>query len=102
MILFGYIAWQSFELTATGRYTVATTTGQNGKFVEFKLNVHEQEYNSSYPIQKYDVEINGGRYFVKYLPSDPTVCEALWDKPVPECINNPDPEGWVKIPECSE
>lgn len=40
----------------------------------------------------------GGRYFVKFSPTDPTNMEILFDKPVPDDIFNAPDTAWSEIP----
>jgi hypothetical protein len=100
IFFFVYISVQRSKLASNGRYTIGTTIAQNGKFISLKFKVNGQEFVADHNRLKYSPEERDGRYFIKYLPSDPEVNEVYWDKPVPDCIGEAPPEGWKEIPKC--
>lgn len=100
VFIFIYIGKQRSDLSVKGKYTVGVTQGRQGKFITTKLVVDEREYTTNHDVLKYDPKEREGRYFMKFLPSDPEVNEIYWDKPVPDCIGNIPPKGWEEIPKC--
>jgi hypothetical protein len=90
------------NLNVDGRYTVAVTTGQTaasrGPWISFVFVVNGTEYKGEQRSLKYRPEIQHGRYYLKFLPSDPSIYEIYWDKPVPKSIVVTPFEGWSKIP----
>lgn len=94
-----YISSKQTELESNGRYTIGETHGQNGKFIRYTFKVERKEFSSEYPILKFSPLVNGGRYYVKYLPSDLSISEIYWDKPVPDHIVEAPLEGWSRIPQ---
>ncbi|MBS1558362.1 MAG: hypothetical protein JST69_06495 [Bacteroidetes bacterium] len=88
------------KLSAHGKYTVGITLGRHGKFIDFKFYVNGKEFKNDNPVQKYNPEERDGKYFVKFLPSDPDVNEIFWDNPVSDCIGEPPADGWEEIPKC--
>jgi hypothetical protein len=44
----------------------------------------------------------GRRFYVKFLKDNPSRSYILDEKPVPDCIKEPPPEGWQVIPHCMD
>jgi hypothetical protein len=86
------------NLRANGRYTIGLTVGQNGKFIRYRFSVNGVQQVNENQRLKYSPVINGGRYFVKYLPSDLTVSQIHFDKPVPHTIVEAPEDGWPSLP----
>lgn len=86
------------KLKDEGRFTIGTTYGSNGKFVKYKFSVEGVVYEDEGQKLKFPVITDEGRYFVKYLPSDLTISEIYWDKPVPDSIKESPQGGWDSIP----
>ena len=65
----------------------------------YKFNVNGQPFENGAPSGEEDLIVEGGRYFVKFLPSDPKVARINWDKPVPEDLKESPSEGWEVLPD---
>lgn len=97
--IFVFIGLKRYQLQVGGRYTIGVTTGRDGKFVKYKFQVSGIEYESKGAVLKYSPIERGGRYLVKFLPSDDiSMSEILWEEPVPESLLKAPEEGWTKIP----
>lgn len=99
----GISVLDNIKISRNYRYTIAATVGwtrtAKGPFVNYKFFVNGKNFESSAPAGKDTLILEGGRYFVKFLPTDPNVSIIIWNKPVPSYIKDPPMEGWVKIPE---
>jgi hypothetical protein len=60
--------------------------------------VNNKSYENNASVGKDTIDVNSGRYFVKFLPSEPTVNRILWDQPVPDYIMEAPIEGWTEMP----
>jgi hypothetical protein len=94
--------FQNNDLNSKGRYTIGITVGESvvsrGPWIKFKFEANGSEYFSEQRSLKYRPTINGGKYYVKYLPSNPEINEIYWDRPVPETTKDAPSEGWIEIP----
>ncbi|MBL6445139.1 hypothetical protein JMN32_02390 [Fulvivirga sp. 29W222] len=45
------------------------------------------------------MNIEGGRYYLKYHPDNPELREVLWNKPVSDTVGKAPKEGWKELPE---
>ncbi|MCE7864794.1 MAG: hypothetical protein DYG99_14740 [Bacteroidetes bacterium CHB5] len=90
------------QLSLNYSYTVGTTIGyrktSKGTLIDYKISVNNIEYDGTRDMLKYNPNTKGGRYYVKFLPSDPTINRILWDQPVPDHITEAPPDGWSEIP----
>lgn len=98
----GYMSYKKIQLSKDHRYTVGHTMNgrstHKGYTIDYYFIVSEKRYEASrYPENKV-INERDGRYFLEFLPSDPTVNRILWDQPVPDHITEAPPEGWAEIP----
>jgi hypothetical protein len=96
------IAYDDFRLSQNQRYTIGTTIGWKrtgkGPVIKYKFSVQGQSFESSGSSGSDTIELEGGRYFVRFLPKDPTVSRIILDMPVPPNIVAAPTEGWRDIP----
>jgi hypothetical protein len=82
-------------------FTIGYTNGSHktskGVIIEYYFVINKVKYKGSRDALKYEPVSEGGRYFVKFLPNDPSVNRILWDKPVPEQIQLAPIDGWRDI-----
>ena len=95
-----YIARQRNKLNSNGRFTIGTTINRQGKFVSVRIIVGNKEYKTNHNTLKYTPLERDGKYFVKFLPSDPDVNEIYWDREAADCISDPPADGWAEMPKC--
>ena len=93
---------QQSRLNNSGKFTIAHTVGSEfasrGPLIKIKFIVKGIEYSGKKRSLKYNPIIYDGRYFIKYLPSDPEINDIYWDKPVPDSLQFAPDEGWKSIP----
>jgi len=96
--------WRKHELNAGSRYTITTTIRQfrtlkSGLIIEHFYFVNNKKYVETYNKNEYlNIIYPNGRYLVKFAKSYPSISEVLWEKPVPDSIKEPPPEGWEHLP----
>ncbi|MBX2897720.1 MAG: hypothetical protein KF763_19925 [Cyclobacteriaceae bacterium] len=98
------IGYDDFRLSNDQRFTIGSTLGWKrtgkGPVIAYRFSVNNKSYENNASAGKDTVDVDSGRYFVRFLPSDPTVSRVMWDSPVPACIGEPPPNGWADIPSC--
>ena len=97
-LIIGWISYKQSRLDHEGRYTVGTTEGRNGKNVKFVFQVNGITYHGEYPIQRASPDVSGGRYLVRFLPSDPGVNRIDFSREFKFRPAIPD-SGWEKFDE---
>ncbi len=89
------------ELEANRKYTICYTMGLKGTssvtYIKYEYFVGEVKYEQL-GISKNNVVVKGGRYYVSFLPNNPTINEVQWDIPVPEEVIDVPPDGWDAPP----
>lgn len=93
--------YRSCTVQKDGRYTIATVYkiegARGGSKIHIEYYVEEIRYTGSYiSDRKIDKKI-GRRFFLQYLPSQPSRCyiEGIL---VPDSITKAPPEGWKELP----
>lgn len=105
LLYIGYRLAFSVELKMNHRYTVGTIIGfqqtSKGIYVDYEFKVNSVTFTSAkQPTNEGPASRREGRYYVKYLPRDPSaISDILWDKPVSEKIVDIPINGWEEIPE---
>lgn len=105
LLYIGYRLAFTVELKFNHRYTVGTIIGfqqtSKGIFVDYEFKVNSVTFTSTkQPTNEGPSSIREGRYYVKYLPRDPSaISDILWDNPVSEEIVDIPINGWAEIPE---
>jgi len=105
LLYIGYRLAFTVELKMNHRYTVGTITGyqrtSKGLFVDYEFKVNSVTFTSTKrTTNDGPSNIREGRYYVKYLPRDPSaISDILWDKPVSEKLDDIPINGWAEIPE---
>jgi hypothetical protein len=98
------IFYDDYRISSNHKYCIGITKGWKrtgkGPTVYFEYTIGGEVFKSSAKSGKDTVILNDGKYFVKFLPSDPSVSRIMWDKPVPACIGGSPSDGWTKIPMC--
>lgn len=99
----GYMSFQKFQLRYYKRFTIGITLQNRptlkGRVIDYYYLVNGVRYENSRHADTNPILEKDGRYYVEFLPSDPTVNDILWSKQVPEHIKKVPPEGWKKIPQ---
>ncbi len=103
LLWIGYTLGMRYDLNRNYRITIAETSGKRpthkGVRIDFKFKVGSTEFiGSKDPTTEGPEKVVGGRYFIKYLPSDPQVNDLLWNSPVPSHILEAPVDGWDEIP----
>lgn len=98
----GYMSYKKIQLSKSHTYTIGFTVNgrstHKGYTIDYYFMVHGKRYESSkYPENEF-IKEKDGRYYLEFLPTDPSVNRILWDQPVPDHITEAPPEGWSKIP----
>jgi len=97
-----WIEFQQSKLAADGRFTIGTTIGENlggrGPWVMYNFQVGDSVFVDEQRPLKFHPKIYGGRYYVKFLPTDPSINEIYWDHEVPDNFMDAPKEGWAKLP----
>lgn len=100
-IFYGII--QRVNLSNNYLYTIGYTEGRRsthkGEVIDYSFTYNKLQYKSSkHLVGQSPKEVNG-RYYVKFLPTNPDVNDIYWNTPVPNHIIEAPPEGWKEIPE---
>ncbi|MBL7877969.1 MAG: hypothetical protein JNL53_20050 [Cyclobacteriaceae bacterium] len=99
------IYYDDYMIANHGRFCIGITKGwkrtAKGPTVYYEFLINGKIFGSSAKSGKDTLVLNGGRYFVRFLPNDPTVSRVMWDRPVPDCIGKQPLLGWAEIPICN-
>jgi len=93
--------YDDYQISNNHRFTIGITTGWTrtgkGPIVNYRFSVYRKDFENNAPSGRATIELEGGRYFVKFLSSDPTISRIIWDMPVPSNITEAPIDGWNEI-----
>jgi hypothetical protein len=81
------------------RWTVATTIRKEDHgYVRYIFKVDEVIFEA----RKKGIGLrpDSVRYWVRFYPDDPSLCDIVYNDEVPECIKLVPSKGWKEIPKC--
>jgi hypothetical protein len=107
LIIIALIARDVLEkksLNQESRFTIGVITKiepnmRSGYRIYFNYYVLDKKYEAFGGIYKWDNDLIGKRFYIRFSPSNPDNCELLLEKPVRSDVKNAPPEGWERIPE---
>ena len=107
LIIIALIARDVLEkksLNQESRFTIGVITkiepnGNSGYRIYFNYYVLDKKYEAFGGIYKWDNDLIGKHFYIRFSPSNPDNCELLLEKPVRSDVKNAPPEGWERIPE---
>ena len=95
---------EAWELKNFPRYTIGVTIDthrtRGTKYVDYMYSANGLHYkrNERYPSYNDNINVSGGRYFVKFSAKDASNAEMLFDHPVPYNIPAAPDSGWTSVP----
>jgi hypothetical protein len=106
LLVLGWIGYDFLKLARLNidhRFSIGTVvsqsrSGNGGPYFHYEFLVDGILYSRGSPPDE-NPKILGSRYYVKYLPSDPTISMILWDKSVSDSIQRAPKSGWENLPE---
>lgn len=97
-----YVGYRRFKLAFNQRYTIGYTVGKRaankGMRIDYTFTVNGNTYKGSKDPDRDGIIVDRGRYYLEFLPSDPSNNNILWDSPVPNDIDKAPLNGWSEIP----
>ena len=82
-----------------GEITKIEPNGNSGYRIYFNYYVLGKEYKAFGGIYKWNNDLIGKHFYVRFSPANPGNCELLLEKPVPNNVKSAPPLGWKEIPE---
>ena len=106
IIIIALIARNAIEkksLNKESKFTIGEITkiepnGNSGYRIYFKYYVLGKEYKAFGGIYKWNNDLIGKHFYVRFSPTNPDNCELLLEKPVRSDVKSAPSEGWEKIP----
>ena len=113
ILVFGVTIWlftyrqniRDKKLESKHKYTIGflkkfVWPAEGGEMADVYFFVNHSTYRPSFTLnqgdkQKYKIE---QRFFIKFNPDDPDICEILFDKVVPDTMTHFKIAGWDSIP----
>ncbi len=97
-----YMSIQKVRLSNDHFYTIGYTINKRathkGAVIDYYYIVNGVRYESSRYPDTNDIIVEGGRYFLEFLPTNPEINEILWKNQVPDYINEAPLKGWRELP----
>lgn len=95
---------ENISLNKENRYTIGEITKiepnvKSGYQIYFDYYVLGKKYEAFGGIYQKNDNLIGGRFYIRFSPSNPRNCKLLLDEPVQGNIKEAPPEGWGMIPE---
>ncbi|MBL7877970.1 MAG: hypothetical protein JNL53_20055 [Cyclobacteriaceae bacterium] len=97
-----YVGYERLNLASNHRYTIGYTIGKRvthkGMRIDYTFTVEGKNYRGSKDPDRNGIIVDSGRYYLEFLPSDPSSNNILWNHPVPNYIDTAPSSGWNEIP----
>ena len=113
ILVFGVTIWfftyrqnrRDKKLESKHKYTIGflkkfDIPADGGEMADVHFFVNGSTYRPSFTLnqgdkEKYKIE---HRFFIKFYPEDPDICEILFDKNVPDTMTHFNTTGWDSLP----
>jgi hypothetical protein len=103
LVWIGYDFANLTRLSMNHRFTIGTVTKKvktgKGPFFHYQFWVSGKSFEGGAPPDENPMAVEGSRYYVKFLPNDPTISSILWELPVPVNVQQAPEQGWERLPE---
>jgi hypothetical protein len=98
-IFFSISSINFLKLWSNHRWTVATTIRKEDRgYVRYIFKVDDVLFEARK--KGIGLRADSVRYWVRFYPEDPSLCDIVYNDEVPACIKSIPSKGWKEIPKC--